>query len=322
MKSLEARYDTLLDSLIVVTKPDTLLWAVVTDSGDVAVGLKPELIDALVREATTRYLSRVELDLPLEEEVEEGEQVKVKVLFGKRVTAGNWKVHVTVHRVQAVLRAKPPQVSVAGENRLRVTIPVQAESGHGSATVAFAWDAKGVASVACGDFQTKLDVEGDAVPREYTVSGDFLIAAQGDRIVLRPEFPVQTIRIAVSPSEATWRKVRTTMSALDKLDKCGIGMQFLSSDKVVALLRGVLTKGFDIKLPTKIVPTLDFPASVSESVEVEGREVKLAVRPRLLRVTPQAFWYSANVDAGLGEIQPESRPAAEETRSRAGKGAS
>jgi hypothetical protein len=90
----------------------------------------------------------------------------------------------------------------------------------------------------------------------------------------------------------------------------------------VALLDKVLTKGFNIKLPTKIVPTLDFPASVSQSVEVEGREVHVAVAPRQLLVTPRAFWYSANVQAGVREIQPEANPAAADSTKAGGTGTS
>jgi hypothetical protein len=310
MKELRSQFEALTDSIKVATAADTLLWAIAADPGEVAVGIKPELINHLVQEATRRFLKRVELDINLGEEVDEGETVKVKGPFGKMITAGSWKVHVTVKRIQAILAADPPLVSVVGENRLRVSVPVRAVSGYGTATVAFTWDAQGVSGAACGDFQKTLDVDGNAVPRSYNVTGDLVLAAVGDRIVASPQFPVQKIRVSVSPSEATWAKVRTTMSELNDLGKCGIGMKVMSPDKIVALLTKVLTKGFNIKLPTKIVPTLDLPASVSESVEVEGREVHIAVKPRKLLVTPRAFWYSANVQAGVREIQPETNPAA------------
>jgi hypothetical protein len=129
------------------------------------------------------------------------------------------------------------------------------------------------------------------------VFGDMVLAAEGDRIVARPEFPVQKIRISAEPSAETWAKVRATLSQLDEFEKCGIGLEVLSSDKVIALLTKVLTKGFKVKLPTKLVPTLELPASVSESVEVEDQQVELVVRPLHLRVEPRALWYSASVDA-------------------------
>lgn len=313
MKELQSQLEALADSIKVATAADTLLWGIAADPGEVAVGLKPELINRLVQEATRRFLKRVELDINLGEEVDEGETVKVKGPFGKMITAGSWKVHVTVKRIQAVLAADPPLVSVAGENRLRVSVPVRAVSGYGTATVAFTWDAQGVTGAACSDFQKTLDVDGNAVPRSYNVTGDLVLAAVGDRIVASPHFPVQKIRVSISPSEATWAKTRATMSELNELGKCGIGMKVLSPDKIVALLNKVLTKGFNIKLPTKIVPTLHFPASVSESVEVEGRQVNLAVKPRTLLITPRAFWYSANVQTGVREIQPEANPAAADT---------
>jgi hypothetical protein len=322
MKELQAQYEALVDSIKVATAADTLLWSIVADSGEVAVGLKPELINHLVKEVTKRYLHKVELDLNLGIEVNEGETVKVKAAFGKMVTAGSWKVHVTVHRIQAVLAAGEPNLSVVEANRLRLKVPVRAVSGYGTVTVEFDWDASGVVSAACHDFHAKVDADGTAVPREYNVTGDLVLAAVGDRVVAVPQFPVQKIQVSIAPTEATWAKVRSTMAGLSDMGKCGIGMKVMTPEKITTLLTKVLTKGFSIKLPTKIVPTLTFPASVSQSVKVEGRDVQLSVKPRELKVTPRAFWYSAHVSTQISEIQPElNPPGAGEKGAEAGKGA-
>jgi hypothetical protein len=302
MAALRRRYAVLRDSVDALAHGDTLVTTIAADTGDVAVGIRPELVNLLLQRASASYLDRVDLRLQLEEEVEESEEVKVKALFAK-VKAGRWRVNVTIHRVEGVLAARDPTIGVAGENRLRVTVPVRLESGHGNATIRFAWDASGVASAACRDFTKQLDVEGNVVPREYRVVGDFVLESEGQSIVARPQFEQQKVRISVAPSPETWAQLRSTLASLDDFGKCGIGMEFISADKIIRILNGVVTKGFNVKLPTKLIPTLELPAGVSEEVEVGDRRLRVIAAPNVLRVTPQAFWYSARVDAGVQTLQ-------------------
>jgi hypothetical protein len=295
LRELWNRYAVLVDSVLAATASDTLLYQIATDSGDVGVGIRPGVVKHLLGEATTRYLDRVNLDIALEEDVREGDDVMMKTPLGK-VKAGRWDVHVTIHRIRALLGARPPDLTVEGDNRLRMTIPVFLRGGTATATVRFSWNAKGVASTACHDFQTSVDVDGSGIPKEYVVFGDLVLAIQGDRIVVRPEFPVQKIRVSAAPSAQSWAKARAALAELDDFERCGIGLEVLSDDKVIALLEKILTKGFKVKLPTKLVPTFDLPARVSESVEVEDRQVGLVVTPLRLHVDPGALWYSAKAD--------------------------
>ncbi|MFN2433022.1 MAG: hypothetical protein ABR599_09480 [Gemmatimonadota bacterium] len=317
---LRARAAGLRDSLAVyTTSSDTLLGDAALDSGDVALGIRPELVNEMIGEVAALYLDQVELDIPLEEQVVESGEVKVKALFAT-ITAGEWRVFVTIHRVRGTLSARRPELTVVGENRLRMVVPARLERGSGSATIRFRWEARNVANVACGDFETRMEVTGSVVPRDYTVTGDFVLAARDQQIVAEPDVPVTKIRVSVSPSAETWRKVRATLASQNEFGKCGIGMKFLSADELVALLTRLTQKGFQVKLPTGIVPTLALPASVRESVAVEGRQVQLSVRPNALRVSPRAFWYSAAVEAGVRPLTPVREAPAGQARVPGGGG--
>jgi hypothetical protein len=314
--ALRARYAALVDSVLAVTAADTLLYQVAADSGDVGVSIRPQLIERLVREAVGRYLDRVDLDIALEEDVREGDEVEVKTPFGK-VKAGRWDVHVTIHRIRLTLGAKPPDVTVQHGDRLRVTLPIFVRGGTATATVRFNWDAKGAVSNACHDFNAALDVDGKGIPKEYVVFGDLVLTKQDDRVVARPEFPVQKVRISAEPSPQSWAKVRETLTGLNDVEKCGIGLEVLSENDVIELLQKLLTKGFKVKLPTKIVPSLELPASLSESVDVEDQKVELRIEPLNVRMTSAALWYSANVGVKLTLSTGEGRQ--ESPKSTAGR---
>jgi hypothetical protein len=298
MKAMRLRYAALRDSLLTVAARDTLLARLAADTIDVAVGLRPALVNRLLGRATAAYLGRVELTLELEEEEEEVEDLEVETLFGE-VEVGDYRVDVTIHRVEGVLAAGSPRVSFASGNRLDIIIPARILSGHGNATLLFTWDPKGIADLVCDDFTARLRVTGAVVPRSYEVYGAFLLSAKGEEIIVQPQFPKQKVRIAVDPSPDTWAQVRRTLAGLDDLEECGIGLEIVSANKIVRLLERLVAKGFKVKVPTKLIPVLDLPAGLTEEVEVGAHRLRIDAKPRALRVTPAAMWYGADVEVAV-----------------------
>jgi hypothetical protein len=124
---------------------------------------------------------------------------------------------------------------------------------------------------------------------------------------VQPQFPKQKVRIAVNPSPQTWAQVRRTLAALDDPERCGIGLEIVSADKIVRLLERVVAKGFKIKVPTKLIPVLDLPAGLTEEVEVGEHRLRIEAQPRALRISPGALWYSAEVEAAAGPLRAASR---------------
>lgn len=311
---LHAAHEALHDSLEALVAGDSLLLAAAADTGQVIVALREPLVENLVNEVTRRYLDRVEVHLTPDVEVEESGEIRVKVLVA-RVKAGDWHVHLTIHRIDGVLRAKPPEVTVTGTNRLGLALPVTLEDGRGEATLRFRWDAAGVAGAVCGDFETTQRITGRVLPAGYTIDGAFVLSANERTIVAEPEFPAEKFRLVVDLSPESWDEVRRTLASQDKIFKCGIA---LDPPDVIQKLRALGRKGFNVKLPRSIFRTVELPASVSEAVTVETRRVELSVRPNVLRVTPRTFWYSAAVETAISDavpapadtlVQPDESPA-------------
>lgn len=298
---LQRAHEAFHDSLDALVAGDTLIAEAVADSGEVVLAIRASLVEDLIHEVTASYLDRVELDLSPNVQVQEGGEVRVKALFA-RITAGAWRVNLTIHRIRGVLAAKTPEVSVTRTNRIHLALPVVLQQGSGTATLRFAWDAKSVANVVCRDFATTQRITGSVLPREYEIEGDFVLTAGERSVVARPEFPEEKFRLSVDLSPESWANVQRTLASQDKISRCGIA---LAPADVIRKLQALGRKGFNVKLPRSIFRTVELPASVSRSVEVEERRLSLAVRPNVLRVTPRTFWYSSAVRTEIAGSSPD-----------------
>jgi hypothetical protein len=283
---------------------DPVVREALAQGGDVVLGARPALIEDVFREVAARYLDEVVLDLPLEKTIHESRELEVGTFLGK-VKAGTWTLDVTIHRVQGRLRARPPKVAVAPENRLALDVPVSLEEGHGTITAHFAWNSHSVASVVCHDFEVTRRLTGEVLSQVYPVAGSLLLAAGPERIRADPEFPPREFRIQVDLTDKSWAEVRGAIEEQDTIGKCGIG---IDPDDLVARIRRRLREGFDVKLPRSLFRPVDFPASVRQEVTVEDRRVDLAVETRGLAVTPAAVWFAANVRTRFAPPSPAVSP--------------
>ncbi|HEV7501133.1 MAG TPA: hypothetical protein VGQ33_14065 [Vicinamibacteria bacterium] len=277
---------------------DPVVTEALAQGGDVILGIRPALVEGVLREVAARYLDRVALDLPLETQVHDAHALTVGTFLGK-VNAGTWTLDVTIHRVRGRLRARPPRVATAPDNTLTVSLPVVLQEGHGSATVHFSWDSRSIASVVCKDFEVTKRLEGEVISREYPVTGAFRLSAGPETLRAEPQFPPREFRIGVDMTDRSWAEVRAAIQEQDDVTKCGLG---LDPDKLLAKIRERLHEGFDVKLPRSLFRPVDFPAAVRQDVMIEDRRVDLAVQTHALRITPVAVWYGADVHTRL---QPE-----------------
>jgi hypothetical protein len=292
--ALRARLDSL-------AKGDPLLAEVPVSGGEVGVALRSAFVQELMEEVTRHYLDDVTIDLTREIRVSEEGQVKKKTPLGT-LTAGEWRVQLTVHRVRGKLRAKPPRVAFGAGNRVQLAVPVVLEGARGWATVRFQWDARSLASIVCRDFELTQDLSGSVVRREYPISGDFVLSADGEALEARPAFGEQRFRIQVDLSRESWADVQRALESQDKLHKCGLALR---PEEVLPRLQELGRDGFEIRLPRSIFRTVRLPAGVRRSVAVEQRQVELAVAAGDLRLDPQALWYWAEVRT---RVQPASAP--------------
>jgi hypothetical protein len=262
---------------------------------DVVVGLRSALVQDIVREVAARYLDRVELDLDLQREVEERREVELSTPFG-RVTAGEWRLNLVIHRVRGALRTRTPDVRPAEGNRLALRIPVVLEGAQGSATARFTWNARSVAGVVCRDFQVTRRVSGRVLADEYALDGQFELAAGTQALQVRPLFPRRRFRLRVDLAEGSWADVKRALDEQDEILRCGLALE---PDEILPRLRARLGEGFDLALPGSLFRTVDLPAGVRQSVSVEDTQVELTVRTDDLRVAGEAVWYAVSVRSRL-----------------------
>ncbi|HEY3175998.1 MAG TPA: hypothetical protein VGK94_09610, partial [Candidatus Polarisedimenticolia bacterium] len=223
------------------------------------------------------------------------------------VSAGEWTLHVNLHNVRGILKAKGPRIELKTGNEVEVDLPVLLEQGEGTAAVRFAWKSHGLAKIVCKDFETTQEISGRVKPEEYPVRGSFLLAAGKDSITATPRFDPE-FRLKVELSPESWAKVRAALEAQDDISRCGLA---LDPDKIFGKLQELVGKGFKIHLPRKLLRPVALPTGVSESVEVEGRRVAVAVTQNALRIAPDGLWYSIDVQAS---IQGATRPSALQPR--------
>jgi hypothetical protein len=286
---------------------DPVVAEALAAGGNVVIGLRPALIEGVLRQVAAGYLDRVVLDLPLDKRVRESKVLHLSTFLG-RVNAGTWTLEVTIHRVRGRLRARAPAVTAAPGNALRLEAPVSIEEGHGSATVRFEWDSRSLASVVCRDFEVTRRLQGQVLSGEYTVSGEFRLSAGPETVRAEPAFPPREFRVRVDLSAASWAEVRTAIDEQDQILRCGLA---LDADDVIARLRVRLHEGFDIKLPRSLFRAVDFPAAVRQAVTIQDHRVELGVKTRELTVSPTAVWYSADVRThieGSSAPAPGARP--------------
>ena len=270
---------------------DPFVTEVLADHGEVVVAVSPALVEDLIQEVAGRYLDRVALDLDLGATFHAGREVKIGTFLGT-LKAGRWDVDVTVDRVRGVLEARPPRVRFAEASQVRLDIPVMLREAHGTAGVHFKWDAGSLAGAVCRDFEVRQRVQARVLPEEYAVTGAFRISAGAKALVAQPLFPATTFRLRVDLAPGSWADVRRALEEQDRLLRCGLA---LDPDDMLAKLKDVLRKGFDVKLPRSLFRPVELPAHLTREVAVEDRRVELEVRTNDLRVTPRAFWYSAAV---------------------------
>jgi hypothetical protein len=257
--------------------------------GGLMVGIPTSFTASVVEQVVTGLFGETTLTLRNLKVHKEGD-VKAKMLIRKK-RLGAYVLDVNIHEVQGVLRPGKPTLRF-GRNRIDIDLPVQLAEGSGNAELKFKWDSKAMAAkVACGDVDVTREVHGGVIPEDYHVSGHFGIASAGPAIVLSPQFPDLAVRIYVDPSEQAWAIVDEVVKARRK--GCEIA---LNKVDIKEKLGGILGRGFNVKIPQKIFKPIRLPAGVSQSLEVQGIQLALQVKPTGVLVSNNRIWYGADVD--------------------------
>jgi hypothetical protein len=284
---LEAARDELRDRLASARTRDPVVAS--APEGDLLIGVPEAAGTDLLRLVTRNLAPRLDVELR-NLRLHKAGQARVGTPLGRK-TAGVYAVDVRIHEVRGTVEPGPPQARFAGR-RIDVTLPVRVSRGEGRATVRFRWDSKGIAGAVCGDFVTRIPVEGTLVPRTYPVKGSFALQLAEGRLTAVPSFPDIQMRLEVEPRPATWKALDRALGQRPWRCRAALGMV-----DVRGLVRRLLQQGLSVKIPARFFKPLRLPAGASPRLTLEGRTYTLAVNPREIVVGPRIVWYSADVSA-------------------------
>jgi hypothetical protein len=257
--------------------------------GGVLIGVPVAAATDLVRQLAAGFFDRIRLVLRDLHVHSEGE-VTAKVFLAK-VKPGRYDLDLRLTEATALLSAGPPEVRFQGR-RVDVAVPVSLARGEGRGKVKIRWDSQGVSSAVCGDFEAEQAVAGQVRPRTYRVQGAFDLEVAGGDLVARPRFPDLVVHLQVDPSADTWKGVDALLAARDL--KCRTALKVVDIPKI---LKGLLARGFAVRIPRTLLPAVRFPAGLVQSVVVEGRTYELALAPAGLVAVDGLLWYGASVQA-------------------------
>ena len=294
LDALENTRDQLRERLAAVRAADPRLLQ--APAADVLIGMPVTFTSGLVQEVTRAFLDQVEIVLR-DIKVHKEDDVKAKTWLGT-ITPGRFVLDLALQEVHALLKPGMPEVDFKGD-RLSLALPVALSEGEGRATVTFDWKSSGLGSVVCEDFKVVQQVSGRVAPHSYTIKGGFALSVEDGLLVAGPDFPDLVVRLIVEPSEQTWRGVDAAIK--ERSWKCE---KALNAVNVTGILKDLLAKGFNVRVPKKIFKPIRLPAGLQASLSLEGQPYALGVTPLALRITPDILWFGADVSAGRGAASP------------------
>ena len=288
-----------LTSVIVANGEKSLASA---PRGGVMIGIPTSFTRSILDQIVTGLFNELTLTLKNLKAHKAGE-VKIKAVFGKR-TVGKYVLDVDIHQVQGLLRPGKPDLTFS-RNRVAITLPVRLAEGRGNADIHLKWDSKGLtANLVCGDVDVTKSVTGGVVPQDYTLSGAFTISSAGAAITLSPDFPEELqVRIYVDPTEQAWKAVDEVVK-----ERGAVCEATLNKIDIKAILGNVVDRGFNVKIPQKLIKPIRLPAGLKQSLEVQGLKLDLQLKPTGLLVSGDRIWYGADIAFGPPGTAPTAPP--------------
>jgi hypothetical protein len=282
LQRLQVEQDSLRVKAAAIVASDPRIQAL--PKGAVVIGVPTAFLESVIERLFNDVVSNVTLRLS-------GIKAHVAKPVKKIVTVGEFVLDVDNITVVGKLKPHQPTMTFTG-HRVSMSLPVEVVEGHGGATLHFVWDGKNVADLTCGDLDVTQKVTGSVIPTRYLVSGTLGFTLTGNQMIGTLAFPETRLNIRVTPSKASWAAIDSILS--EKHGACG---WVLDKVDVRGLLANIVqTKGFNVKLPLDKIKPFRIPAGVSDSVKVGDRKLALSVQTNLIRIDPEAIWYSADLE--------------------------
>jgi hypothetical protein len=246
----------------------------------VRVSVPTSLARELVEKLVEGFVDHVTLEL-------KNLKLRKSGTLKKIVTLGDYSLDVTIDRVVGRLETGKPDVRFGGD-KVTLALPIRIASGTGQATVAFSWRGSSLGGAVCGDLDITRVVSGRVRPDSYPLRGELALSSTPRQILLSPRLPVVRLKLHVDPSAASWAAVQKVVD--DERGVCGF---VLDRVDVVKIVRGLIDRGFDVRLPTEKVKAVAVPVGIEPTMSVRGQPVALGITVGGLAITPQSLWLGA-----------------------------
>ena len=103
----------------------------------------------------------------------------------------------------------------------------------------------------------------------------------------------------VEPTDQAWGVVDAVIA--DQRAGCRMALEKMDIKKILSKILG---KGFNIKIPPKVLRAVKLPAGLRQSLSVQGVALSLDLQTTDLTVSPERLWYGANVTTQIGPLPP------------------
>jgi hypothetical protein len=246
------------------------------------LGIPTSLTQELIRRVTAGLVDQVTLVL-------EGLRVRKTGSIKKVVTLGEYDLDVRVDQVVGRLRTGEPTM-VFGGNQVKVALPISVASGSGRARIHFKWEGRSVAGAVCGDLDITREVTGGVKPDRYEIAGTLVFSRASEKILATPRFRELTVNLKVVPSAESWAAVLKVVG--EKEGVCGF---VLDKVDVLQIVRRIVDKGFNVRLPTERLKAVAIPVGIEPSVTLGNKELTLGLRVEGFSITDRAIWLGADV---------------------------
>ena len=281
LRNLQAQQDSLRSFAAALAEKDPRIQALPED--DVVVAVPTIFLRRVVERVFEDVASHITLRLS-------GIKVHVAKTVKKVIKVGEFVVDVDITEVVGRIEPGDPEVSFGGDS-VSMVLPITIAKGHGDAMVHFVWNGKNIADVACGDLDITQKVSGDVIPARYLLLGGLTLKIRGRDVVGTLSFPPTKLGIRIKPSKESWDAIHAILD--EKGGVCGWVLDKVDVPKLLTNL--VEEKGFNVRLPVDKIKPFLLPAGVRDSVKVGDGVLFVDATTHLIRIDPDAIWYSAGV---------------------------
>lgn len=256
----------------------------------VRVGVPTALARDLVEKLTRGFVDQVALDL-------RNLKVRKKGTVKKVVTLGEYELKVDIARAYGRLKTGRPEIRFGGD-KVSLTLPVTVVTGEGRATIGFKWDGKNVSGAVCGDMEVTQEVSGRIKPDTYPVGGSLVLQATAREILATPHFPPTRIKLRIDPSAESWAAVQKILD--EKEGTCGYVVDKVD---VLGIVRGLIDRGFNVRLPTEKIRPIAVPVGIEPTMSVRGQTVEVGIKVSGLAITEDVIWLGADLKLDVPKVQ-------------------